>query len=447
MAEVLFLIPPNKKDFIRDTQYGCWHEKKWVDYSWPPLALYQIADLVDDSFVLDAATQKLTEEETLNKIKELNPSFLLVNTGTYVFKDDVQFLKKIDKNIKIILFGQHPTICPEECLRYKWIDFVIRGEPEAIIKDLIKNYNDKKKLKQIDGVCFKNYISKKKAIVTNLDSLPFPKRDLNSLYLYKNPFAKKRPFTTVITTRGCSFDCIFCTVPVLYGNRLRIRSIPNVIKELRVLKEQGFKEIFFRDENITINRNHIIGLCKAIIKEKLGFSWMCNSRVDTVDEQILVLMKKAGCHMIKFGVESANEQILEGIKKGVTISQIKETFMLCKRLNINTVAHFMLGNPGETEGTIRRTIVFAKELDPTYVSFDIVLKYPKTELSKIKRICDLSEDELKYWHNRAFREFYLRPSFIIKNMFKTRSLGEFKDKVYAAFQLGRSLLFIGRKKP
>lgn len=447
MVHILFLIPPNKKNFIRDTQYGCWHEKKWIDYSWPPLALYQIAALFDDAVVLDAAGLKLTEEETLHKIKNINPSFIAVNTGTYVFSDDVKFLKKAKEitNAKIILFGQHPTTCPKECLDYGWIDFVVRGEPESVINQLIKNHTDTKKLKLLSGVCFKNHISRKKAVVNDLDSLPFPRRDISSINLYKNPFAKKRPFATTLTTRGCPFDCIFCTVPVLYGKRFRKRSTTSIITELRMLKKQGFKEIFFRDENITLDRTHITSLCNSLTKEKLKLSWMCNSRVDTVNKNILSLMKKSGCHMIKFGVESSDEKILKNIKKGITTAKIRETFRLCKELKIETVAHFMIGNPGETEESILKTIDFAKKLNPTYSSFDMVLKYPGTEISNAKRVCNLTRKELNYWHNRAFKEFYLRPAYIIRNILNIKSLGEFKDKFYATLQLWRSLLFIRRK--
>jgi len=437
MVNTLLLIPPNDKEVIRDTYYGCWHEKKWINYSWPPLSLFQLAAIIPDSEVLDAQIQDLDSKKALHLIKKMNPKFIIVNTGTYTIKGDIKFLEQIKRNLntKIILFGQHPTSSPKDCLKYKCINFVIRGEPEPIINDLIINSSDKNYLKRLKGVCFNKHINSKKAYIHNLDRLPFPKRDLNSALLYQNPFAKKYPFATLAVSRGCPYSCKFCTVPTLYGRKYRKRLVSNVIQELRLLKVQGYNELFFRDENLTLDRVFIKKLCKRIIDEKLNFSWICNSRVDTADKDVINIMKKAGCHLIKFGVESSSTEILRKLNKGVTIKQIKDTFKLCKKLDMETMAHFMIGNPGETEKSIMKTIKFSKKLNPLYASFDILIKYPETRLYKKGRICDIDNKRLKYYHDLAFKKFYLTPKTIIKHISNIRSMEDFKNKVSNTLRL------------
>lgn len=439
MIKILLLIPPSKENFIRDVQYGCWHEKKWINYSWPPINLYQILAVIDKEFsgkIIDAPALNLNFDNTIEKIKEINPEYLLVSVGSFTFEDDIIFLNKLKEkvNTKVIVYGELPTIKPKFCLKEKSIDFVIRGEPEAIILDILKNK------KNIPGFCKKEKISEEWAFVKNLDDLPIAKRDMEMYDKYNNPFAIKKPFTTILTTRGCPNNCIFCTVPLLYKRTFRKRSIENVMEELKLLKNYGFKEIFFRDENITLNKNYIKKLCEQIIKEKLKFSWMCNSRVDTVDEEILKLMKKSGCHLIKFGVESGNQEVLDKIGKGTKIEQIKKTYLLCKKEKIDTVAHFMIGNYGDTKETIKQTMDFAIELNPLYACFDIVLKYPGTKLEKIEKLTELSDDELKRYYNEAFQKFYMRPTLIMKHIFHLKSIDEFKEKTKNTLKLWKGII-------
>ncbi|MDD5178449.1 MAG: radical SAM protein [Candidatus Nanoarchaeia archaeon] len=434
MAKILLLIPPSKKDLIRDTQYGCWHEKKFLSYSWPPLTLYQIAAILrkkHEVLVLDGG---LEGEKSFGIINRFNPEFVVFAVGTFTLDDDLEFLKNI--KAKTIVFGQHATIRPNEIINK--VDYLIRGEPEAVLEKFFDSYPDEKKLARIKGVCFKKHISEP-VLVEDLDSLPFALRDVRKAKMYSNPFGIHEPFATVIVSRGCPFNCIFCTVPSLYGKTFRVRSVENVMGELRLLKKQGFKEIFFRDENLTLRKSFIKELCDRMIKERLNFTWMCNSRVDTLDDEILSLMKKSGCHLIKFGVESARQEILDKIGKGTRIESIRSAFRLCKKYDIDTVAHFMIGNYGDTNESIKDTINFAVELDPLFASFDVVLKYPGTKIENLK-LTDLNGNELKAYHDLAFKTFYLRPKLILKHMFHLKSFTEFKKKVISSFELWRELL-------
>ena len=443
MKKVLLLIPPNKEGFIRDVQYGCWHKPKFIDYSWPPITEYQLYSILKNQFkvkIIDGSI--LSYNKVISLIQKFNPDYIICSTGTYTFADDITFLRKIKKRKqKIITYGELATLSPKVCLREKAIDYAIKGEPEAIILDLLTNEENKKFLTRLTGLCFKDHITRNSIFVKNLDNLPFPERDIHLATKYKNPFAIKRPFTTIIVTRGCPYSCIFCTVPVLYGKTFRKRTIKNITKEMKILKNQGFKELFFRDENLTLDKDFVKKLCQQIIREKLNFSWMCNSRIDTIDKETLYIMKKSGCHLIKFGVESGNQEILDNMNKKITLNQIKEAFYLCKEEKIDTLAHFMIGNLGDTKETIMETIQFAKELNPLYASFDIVLKYQGTKLSKMKKLTNINNSELEFYHDYAFKNFYIRPRLILRHIFAVKSYDQFKQKTIGTVKLWYKLLF------
>jgi len=440
MKKVLLLIPPNKKGFIRDVYYGCWHKKKFIDYSWPPIGLYQLDAVLKKNFeslVVDGSI--LNDEQTLSKIKDFSPDFVIINVGTFTFKDDLAYIKQVKGRSKVIVYGEFATTSVKECLSETCIEYAIKGEPEGVISNLLNNIENPERLKKIDGVCFEDYIHPNSAFVHDLDSLPFPTRGINEAISYQNPFTVKKPFTTVLTTRGCPHSCIFCTVPVLYGKTFRRRSVKNVLEELKMLKEQGFKEIFFRDENITLHKKIVQDLCKGMIKNELKFSWMCNSRIDTINKETLELMKESGCFLIKFGVESGNQEIIDNIKKGIRLVDVENIFKICKKLGIGTVAHFMIGNLGDDEEAIKKTIDFAIKLDPDYASFDKVIIYPGTDLSKIN-YKPLDDGLLEHYHNLAFKRFYLRPTKVIKQTFKLMSFEQLKKLTEATFVLWKSLL-------
>jgi radical SAM superfamily enzyme YgiQ (UPF0313 family) len=166
---------------------------------------------------------------------------------------------------------------------------------------------------------------------------------------------------------------------------------------------------------------------------------MSNSRVDTVSHELLSEMKRAGCHLLKFGVESASQKTLDSLKKGTKVEKIKNTFLVCKELGIESVGHFMIGSPGETKKDIMRTIKFAIGLDPTYASFDVLIEYPGSEISNAEK-CELSREELESLHNMAFRKFYLRPSKVMQQILTIRNHSQLKNKVISTIQLWLGLL-------
>jgi radical SAM superfamily enzyme YgiQ (UPF0313 family) len=368
--------------------------------------------------------------------------------------------KKINPKIKSIIFGSHPTFMPKESLA-KPIDFIVMKEPEFAIRDLV-NALDKGGWEEVKGIGFKK--GKKKIInpdygFADINELPIPDRSMLPKDVdYFNPLVKKIPYTTMITSRGCPALCTFCTVPTFYGNKIRARSEELVLKELEIIKELGYKEVWIRDETFTVYKQRNHNILNEMMKRKLGLSWMCNARVGTVDKDTMALMKKAGCHMIKFGVESGVQEILDNVKKGVQVSKTIETFRWAHEVGIDTHAHMMLGMPGETKDTIEKSIAFAKQIDPNTVSFGICTPYAGTPLyydvlSKNPDIKDgsslnlsnlheqsffnkyytsLDEKELNGYIKKAYRRFYLRPSYLFRYMLRIRNMDELRRVMLAA---------------
>ncbi len=430
MTRVALIVPPDKEGFVRDTYYGCWHRRKFVNYSWPPLILYHLHALIPDSVVVDAPAHNLNEEATIRKLASLNADAVVTSIGTFTVKEDAPFLRRVKQELKCatVLFGEFPTATPDAARQLA--DLVITGEPEAAVKHLPRALARRKEF--VDG-----------GLVKHLDSLPFPKRVLKDRELYFNPFAKRTPFTTVLATRGCPFDCMFCTVPALYGRSFRLRSSENVLEELALLEEQGFREVFFRDENLTLHKDFIAALCKGIINRGIGLQWMSNSRVDTVDEELLNLMHDAGCHLLKFGIESFSDATLRMIKKGTSAEDARRAISLCNDIGIDSVAHMLIGNPGEQEEQIMQNINELIRVNPTYASFDVIRTYPQTGLARIEeqgKGTSIPKERLESIHNYAFRKFYLRPRLLFKHMRQLSSPEELASKARATLQLWQGLL-------
>lgn len=432
MTSIVLLVPPNKGHYVRDTYYGCWHKRKFVNYSWPPLTHYHLHALIPGSIVVDAPVHNLDEEATIRKLASLNPDTVVTSVGTFTAAEDGPFLNRIGKELgcRTVLFGEFATTNTRAARRLS--DVVIKGEPEAVFPGLLQ------KLPKLGAGCVIDA-----GAVNNLDELPFPKRTLEEKNLYFNPFARRGPFATVLASRGCPFECIFCSVPAVYGRSFRVRSVKNVLEELVILRERGFREVFFRDENLTLNKRFLTTFCKGIINRGIGIQWMANSRVDTVDEQSLALMRDAGCHLLKFGVESFSDATLRRIKKGTTGDDARKAISLCNKIGIDTVAHMIIGNPTESEKQIKENIGELIRVEPTYASFDVIRTYPRTGLARMVKLgkgTSIQTERLEWIHNYAFRRFYLRPRLLFKHMRQLGSAHEFTGKARATLQLWGGLL-------
>jgi len=471
--DVILVNPPSRYagKVVRDTLYGCWCKGR-ANYVWPPTGLMYLAAILEkDGYKVGIFDSQVEE---YFDISDFNSEYVVINTATITFAEDLEFIKMLKENldVKTILVGTHVTVFPKETLKYKEVDYIVIGEPDFALRDLINCLENGNNLKEIRGIGFKKnekiFVTSARKPIENLDELPFPARRLIDHSKYFNPLAEREPFTTALSSRGCPARCVYCTAPVLYGRRYRFRSAENVVDELELIENMGFKEVFFRDESFTVNKKRVLKICELIKRRNIEISWMCNSRVDAINDEIARAMKSAGCHTIKFGVESGVQEILNNLKKGITLKQTKRAFEITKKHGIKRVAHFMLGSPGETKETLEKTIKFViYDLDADYISPNITTPYPGTELwnmvlesgyqlntdfrkwnlsDSLERavfneiFCNVNKEDLERAFKMAYLNFYLRPSYILKKLKTAKSPRDLAKYTKAGISLLRNVL-------
>ncbi|RJQ32461.1 radical SAM protein [Candidatus Parcubacteria bacterium] len=472
--KTLLLVPPSKfsKNVARDLVYGCWCKgKRIAGVTFPPVSLAMIATVLRknglDADVLDAAGEGLGLDEVLKETSQYD--FCIMLTSSMTLNEDAEILDTVKRNnprIITVVFGGHVTAEPKSTLSRKGIDIVVRREAEFIIKDIVSSFRSGDDWRKIMGISHmddgKYYENPPYPLIENLDDLSVPDRQLLSEKIdYFNPLVKRMPYTTMFTSRGCPGACTFCSSPTFYGRSIRFMSANRVLEEMKECAKLGYREIFFRDEIFTASKSRVIEICEGIKKAKLDISWICSSRINTIDKEMMVKMKEAGCHMIRFGVESGCQELLNNVKKGIKVEKIKEVFRWAREVRLDTHAHMMIGIPGESHETLKRTLRFLKEIKPTTVTFGILTPYAGTELfDKLKEyhpemgdgttmdvsklhthayyneyFTKLTATELQKYIRKVYRNFYLNPRYIIRRLVSIRNKDEFKRTVLAGLDV------------
>ena len=450
--KILLLNPPGKKIYVRN--YYCSSTSK-ANYLFHPIDLIMISGRLaacnDNLFFLDSIAERLSPEDSLNKIIKMRPDAIIALTGSVSWNEDLAFFNKLKLKLpetRILVGGDVFFDNPEDILRNCQCVSAIYFD--FISEDI--NYFLRNEFSQIKNMAFwengELVLKRHKPGKDDLDNFPIPKQELFISKNYRFPFVKRYPFATVLTNFGCPYKCSFC----IGGNiGFSVREPENVLKELMLLVKLDVREIFFEDFTFGIPQKMIMQLLDEIIKNDLGISWTCFSRVDVLKEEMLDKMKKAGCHTIIFGVESGNEKILKLYNKGYTKSQIFNTFQQCKQIGIRTVGTFILGLPEETRDTCLETICFAKELDCDFASFNVAVPRAGTKLRE-KSIKEnlieedvinfdhsgdeiamstnsLSKEEMLQLKRMAIRKFYFRPKYILKRLKALSSFTELKEQI------------------
>lgn len=287
-------------------------------------------------------------------------------------------VKTANKDCLVVLIGQHPSARPEACLSEPGVDFVVIGEPEKTVSELIDALSlGKKDFKSIDGLGFsengKPVLTAKRAIITDMDSLPFPARHLLPMKLYneavkENPLRGEisKPWTIVTTSRGCPYNCVFCTTCIVWGRTWRARSPKNVVDELEYLvKTYGIRQVDFYDENMTLDKKRMADICDLIVERDLHIEWFTPNgiRADTLDESLLRKMKRSGCKKIRVAPESGVQRVVDKvIGKNLDLKTVEQAVILCKKVGIKVGCFFVLGLIGESKEDIEETIKFAYKL-------------------------------------------------------------------------------------
>jgi hopanoid biosynthesis associated radical SAM protein HpnJ len=381
--KTLLLNPPSFENFDGGAA-SRWPATREIESYWYPVWLAYPAGMLEGSRLLDAPSHHVSSEATIQIARDYE--FLVLFTSTPGWPGDIKLaeaIKAVNPGIKIAFVGPHVTTLPEKSLRdCPAIDFVCRKEFDHSVVE----FANRKPLDEITGISFLRNGSvvhtSDRPQAQDLDSFPHVtdvyKRDLD-IKRYTVPFLLY-PFVSLYTTRGCPAQCTFCLWPqTLSGHPWRKRSTDDVAAEMAKAKEYWpwVREFFFDDDTFNIQKARTIELCAKI--KPLGLTWSCTSRV-TTDYETLKAMKEAGCRLLIVGYESGDQQILKNIKKGATIERARQFTKDCHKLGLIVHGDFILGLPGETRETIRRTIDFAKELDVETIQVSVAHAYPGTEL-------------------------------------------------------------------
>jgi len=465
LKKTYVINPPGEKGFDRS---GRWPAKAMGGTFIEPLFLaYAAAVLEKDNLLaglIDCRPFYTTQEELFEKIGE-DAALAVLQTSTPSIDSDLETAKKIKNKfprIKIALVGSHVTVLDKEIMKNnEFVDFIARREYEYTIRELARCLNEEScDFKDILGITWRNskeiVRNPNRPYIENLDELPFPARHLLPMHTYFDPMFRSRKTFRLMGSRGCVYQCTFCLWPqTMYGRKVRFRNPKKVVDEIEYfIKNQGAKGFYFEDDTFTTNPRHVEGICNELMNRKIKISWSCLGRVDTMTEEMLIMMKRAGCYMIRVGIESSSQEILDRVKKGITIDQIVKAMKLMKKVGIKVHASYVLGLPGETKKSLEDDINFAIKVDHDYGQFGMAVPYPGTEMFKeaeekgwlrtknwkdydaaensVLEYPELSAKEIAMAALTAHLRFYFRPSYMIKKVFKVRSFSEFYQLVNGA---------------
>lgn len=356
---------------------------------WPPVDLAQIAAVLQTLAVKtrlkDFATKRSGVDKLVQELCDWHPDVALVHSSTPTLNNDIRFsgsLKSRMPAIKIIFFGLHVTARPEDALG-KDIEYVIRGEPEYTARDLLNELmKPAPSIETVSGVSWwkagRIFHNPGRDFIKNLDELPFPDRSLIDNPSFKLSY-NGRPFTIIQVSRGCPFDCSFCTASLYYGKDHRCRSVESILAEIgEVRSSYKINDFLFLSDTFNLKNDFVRSLSQSLIARQPGISWMANSRLDLLDEPTLKLMKKAGCWLISLGVESAAAGILERSGKMTKVDQIETAISAAHDAGIKTLCYFIFGLPGENKDTVNETLGFIRRCKCDYAYFYTATPFPGT---------------------------------------------------------------------
>ncbi len=385
--------------------------------------------------------------EIVKKIKDIDPKIVIILKGALFFNPQDDLFKELDLSD---------------------IDYLVGGESEFIVPDMIyAHLYNKELLKNIQGICYKNqgdWINNKlNTFVEDLDSIPFPDRSLMNNKLYINP-QTNRPMATIATSRGCPSSCIYCVSPVISGKKVRYRSAESVFNELTdCVNNYNIKDFFFKSDTFTINKKWVLDLCNYIIASPLKdkINWVANSRVNTIDEEMIKKMKQAGCSVIALGLESGSDESLKLMKKGTTVEENKKAVKLIKKYGLKIFGFYLIGFPWETKEHIEQTKKLIFELDTDFIELSIATPFKGSELYSMvfdnlnggEKILGkdsfkystmgtkfIKQDELEKYRKDIILKYHLRASYIFKKIFnKNITLSLFFNYIKYGFRLIKNL--------
>ena len=452
MSTVLLLNPPAETPVLRDNYCGFTSK---ASYLWPPIDLLVQSGWLHGEFellVLDAVAEDLEPLECLNVLRQRRPDAVFFLSCAATFQDDADFARQVHACLPgayLAVGLGHMVIDPCQYLqRYPWVNAVLWDYASSGLRDVLAGRDVHPGLVTGDDTPPEGGYRPSARL-----SYPVPQHHLFPLGHYAMPIGWKGPFTTVLTSLGCAHQCTFCS-----GSAIRYRKRPagEVLHELARVRELGIRNLFFVDYTFTTSRRYVLDLCGAMERQRMPFRWTCFARVDHITDELLVALKGAGCDLIQMGVESGDDGILERYRKGFTVAQVREAFRACRRHGLKTLAFFIIGLPGETVETVRRTVDLSLELDTDLASFAMptpdpgtsvleeairsgrVDREPRQVVSTVSPTIgtdQLSVEQIQQLRADAIRRFYLRPSFMLRQVRSLESWADVQDRARNAISL------------
>lgn len=436
--KILLVSPPTNSDI-----------KHIIGVTGPPAGLAYIASMVRDEHevkIVDSLSEDFTFDDIRKIIKEFDPRVVGITATTSMIPDAyrvAKIAKEVNKDIFTVIGGPHVTFLPDRTMKEcKYIDFVVRGEGENTFKELIDAIEKGRGFKDIKGLSYKkNKVinNPPRELIKNIDEIPIPSYDLLPMKKYK---VDRTEFGTVMTSRGCPFQCIFCSSSLQFGKIWRAHSPERVIEELSILTgDYGIREIEFLDDTFTLSNKRAIEISKAIRKEKLDISWSASSRVNTFSREVGREIRKAGCHTLYFGIESGTQKILNFIGKGITLDQSRRAVKDAKNVGLKAFGSFIIGFPDETREEVKKTMKFSRRVGVNYAQFTVATPYPGTRLwylalrekllttmnwrnfttlTPVLKLKYFTQSQISRLLMIAYARFYIRPKILIRDILEDK---------------------------
>ena len=446
--KILFIVPPA----ALEERYGALTSAGAV---YPSLGLAYLAavalELGHQVRIIDAEAEGMSMSRLEEELRREKPQLIGLQTFCTTIRKCVaicQNAKSIQPGVTTLLGGVHATLFPEDCIGHPAVDYLVRGEGERTFAALLELLEDQGDPSTVDGLVWKRrdggevVHNRSRQLIEDLDQLPFPARHLLPMERCRSG-AQLRGRRTVhlMTSRGCPFNCGFCSSHEVFGRTHRFQSTARVLAEIgRVVEEQGADEIQFYDESFTANRKRVLELCEGMHRSFPGLKWTCFTRTDLVRPDLLQEMKQAGCYQIFYGVESGVPRLLELVNKRIPLEKTEQAFRWTHEAGIQITASFILTLPTETREETEQSIRFGIKLNPEFVYWLTFVPYPGTRLSEyalevgtmihddlerysvFEDVCYLPQGrdsaEIKRAVRRAYRRFYLRPSYLLHHGWK-----------------------------
>jgi anaerobic magnesium-protoporphyrin IX monomethyl ester cyclase len=464
--KLILVEPPAVSPFGNQRIFGGNGSNK-SDFRKPPLDLMMISGYLRkegyENELLDANASRRSLPEVQEVIRRGRPDVVFFSTSTCTIYKDMLIAgiaKEVDPSIVTVAIGTHGMALPEETLSLsQYLDVLIySSEWEQVALNIVQHAGN---LEEANGIYYRRNGDEIRKTTPqfplhDLDVLGFPAHDKLEKDIYQDPVTRRFPKTMVMGQKACINNCSFCCQPAFFGAPIiRKRSEGHFLEELEWVQKLGFREVMFNDATITADMDWAARLFEGMITRQIDLVWNCSTRADRVDDDILKLMKRAGCHTIAIGMESTDPIVLKNIRKNNTPEQTRRAVSKIRKAGMDSIVYCVIGFPGETRRSIENTISFLKSLDTTYITLGLAVPAPGTDFYRfveehgylttkdwsrydplqkpVFNYPELSAEEMVYYQACGLRQFYLRPTYIFRKLLSIRSFTEAKSNLVNFF--------------